>query len=118
MRCRRNNIRGKHMVHMPARPLLHLPPHAPCRASNCRGDGIFVRLERGDLAASVDFGKNVRPGESVALTDGGSLMMFASKPGASRRVDIVKPGVEIRVLQPWVSGPTGGSYAQRCALAL
>lgn len=81
-------------------------PH-PC----CRGDRVEVRLERGELAASVDSGKNVGPSQSIALSSGGSLTVFANKPGTNRRVDIVKPGVEIRVVQPWIGGASG--YAQR-----
>lgn len=73
-----------------------------------------MRLERGVLTASVNNGEPVQRGKDVPLT-AGSLSVLATKPNANRRVDIVKPGVEIRVVQPWIksSGVAGGYHAQR-----
>lgn len=85
-------------------------PSSPATA--CRGDTVYVRLEGGELAASVGTGAPRRRGQTALLL-GGSLDVYASKPGSSRRVDIIKPGVDIRVTQPWIKTGDGGYYAQQ-----
>lgn len=72
-----------------------------------------MRLEGGQLVASlVRDGPPLSRGQTVPLISG-SLEVYADKPGRNRRVDIIKPGVEVQVVQPWIKTSNGGYYAQR-----